>query len=155
MKKMPFILGLLIPALTATPVTADASQAQAIVGSWKITAQVPVGAPICPGPNPCTVIALATAMSDRTIIQSAAVPNVSEGHGAWSKRGNRFTIRSAYFRLDANGQAIGTSETTTEITLKKNQNEGSGQFTNRVYDLQGNEITSFSGQATATRILPP
>lgn len=128
---------------------------QDITGSWQITVTVPVGQLNCSGPEDCVIFALATATSDGTVVQTAALPNVSSGHGVWTRTGQRhFSIRSEYFRFDSTNQFVGTSVTVTEITLEKTGTVASGTFENTLFDIFGNEIGSFSGTAAAIRNIP-
>ena len=128
---------------------------QDITGSWQITVTVPAGQLNCSGPEDCILLAMATATKDGTVVQTAALSNVSSGHGVWARTGQRhFSIRSEYFRFDSTNQFVGTSVTLTEITLDKTGTEASGTFENTLFDISGNIIGSFSGTAAAIRNIP-
>lgn len=128
---------------------------QDIAGSWKISVTIPPGSSVCPaGGQPCVIFAMATATSDRTVIQTAAIPGTSNGHGVWVRTGLRqFVVRSTYFRLSAAGEIIGTSETVTTFELEKTGLQGTGIYENTLIDLQGDVLGTFSGDAVATRIV--
>jgi hypothetical protein len=128
---------------------------QDLTGSWKISVTIPPGSSVCPpGVQPCVIFALATATSDRTVIQTAAIAGTSNGHGVWSRTGQRqFVVKSTYFRLGSAGELIGTSETVTTFELEKNALHGTGTYENTLLDLQGNVVGTFSGDAAATRIV--
>jgi hypothetical protein len=93
--------------------------------------------------------------SDGTVIQTAAIPGTSNGHGVWVRTGLRkFILRSTYFRLDGTGQLIGTSETVTTFELEPNGLAGSESYENTAMDLQGNVVGTFTADAAAARIVP-
>jgi hypothetical protein len=131
-------------------------QGQTVTGTWDVTFILPAGSSICPsGPNDCPVPALATATSDGTLIQTAAIPDISEGHGVWIRTGLRtFSLRSKYFRYDATGVLIGSSEASTIVTLAANGITGSGTYEIQPFDLNNQPLTAFSGTAVFQRIVP-
>ncbi len=142
--------------LTATALAADNfKNGQDITGSWKISVTIPPGSSVCPsGGAPCVIFAMATATSDGTVIQTAAIPGTSNGHGVWERTALRqFVVRSTYFRLSPAGELIGTSETVTTFELNRDGLQGSGTYENTLLDLQGNVVGTFSGDASATRIV--
>ena len=128
---------------------------QDITGSWKISVSIPPGSSVCQsGGPPCIIFAMATATSDGTVIQTPAIPGTSEGHGVWARTGLRqFVVRSTYFRLGAAGQFVGTSETVTKFQLEPNGLQGSGTYENTLFDPEGVIVGTFSGDASATRIV--
>lgn len=129
---------------------------QDLTGTWRISVTIPPGSSACPsGSSPCTFLALATAMSDGTVIQTAALPGTSIGHGVWQRTGLRhFTVRSTYFRLDAAGFAIGTAETVTAIELDHTGLQASGTYANTLLTLEGQPVGGFTASTTATRVVP-
>lgn len=148
---------LAVALLNAAALAADNyKNGQDITGSWKISVTIPPGSSVCPlGGPPCVIFAMATATSDGTVIQTAAIPDTSNGHGVWVRTGRRqFAVRSTYFRLSPAGELIGTSETVTTFELDRSGLQGSGTYENTVMDLQGNVLGTFSGDASATRIVP-
>lgn len=99
---------------------------------------------------------MATLNKEHTVTQTAALPLVSQGHGRWRKgKGNLYLIRSSYFRFGGDGHLIGTSETIAQMTVDGPAGHAEGTFTNRLYDLSGAEVGSFSGTATAERLPAP
>lgn len=130
---------------------------QDITGSWRIVVTAPAGAVSCPpGLSECQILAMATATWDRSVVQTAALPNVSTGHGVWERSGlRRFIIRSSYFRFDPTDHTLlGSSLTETAMEIDKSGLTGSGVFKNTLFDLEGISIGSFEGKAEATRIVP-
>jgi len=129
---------------------------QTVAGTWDVTFFLPGGSSVCPSGPDCPLPALATATSDGTLIQTAAVPNISEGHGVWTRTGLRtFLLRSKYFRYDQDGLLIGSSVARTIVTLAENGMSGSGTYEIQLLDLQ--EVTvgiPFGGTATFKRIVP-
>ncbi|HWQ52062.1 MAG TPA: hypothetical protein VN442_00155 [Bryobacteraceae bacterium] len=151
--------GILLAAtlLSAAALAADNyKNGQDITGSWKISVTIPPGSSVCPsGGQPCVIFAMATATSDGTVIQTAAIPGTSNGHGVWVRTGLRqFLVKSTYFRLGQDGQLIGTSETVTRFELDSSGLNGSGSYENTLMDIQGNIVGTFSGAASAKRIVP-
>lgn len=147
---------LAVTLLSSAALAADNfKNGQDITGSWKISVTIPSGSSVCPsGGEPCVIFAMATATSDRTVIQTAAIPGTSNGHGVWVRTGLRqFVVLSTYFRLGLAGELIGTSETVTTFELDKSGLEGTGTYENTLIDLQGNVLGTFSGDASATRIV--
>lgn len=147
---------LAVTLLSSAALAADNfKNGQDITGSWKISVTIPPGSSVCPsGGEPCVILAMATATSDRTVIQTAAIPGTSNGHGVWVRTGLRqFVVLSTYFRLGLAGEPIGTSETVTTFELDKSGLEGTGTYENTLLDLQGNVLGTFSGDASATRIV--
>lgn len=144
------ILGL---ALGATAAVA-APTIPTVAGSWMVSVTLPPGASNCPaGGQPCVIFAMATATSDGTVIQTPALPGVSNGHGLWRRtEARRFLIKSTYFRFGTDGLPIGTSVTVTTLDLANNGRTGTGTFTNTLFDAHGTAIGSFSGTAAATRM---
>jgi hypothetical protein len=158
LKNSKQFLGVLVMAtlLSSAALAADNfKNGQDITGSWKISVTIPPGSSVCPtGGQPCVIFAMATATSDRTVIQTAAIPGTSNGHGVWVRTGLRhFVVRSTYFRLSPTGELIGTSETVTTFELEKTGLQGTGTYENTLIDLQGNVLGTFSGDASATRIV--
>lgn len=145
--------------LAATPGLADdvaaaAAGAKSVVGTWTIDVTVPPGASGCPADGgDCVLVALATATGDGTVVQTAAVPGVSTGHGIWRKDGKRrFVVQSTYFRFGAGGNPRGTSVTVTTLDLDREGTSATGSFVNTLYALDGTEEGSFSGSASATKM---
>lgn len=129
--------------------------AQGIVGSWHLQVTLPPGASICPVGPACTFPALATATSDRTVIQTAPIPNTTIGHGVWKRIGLRsFVIRSTYFRLSPEGVLIGSAEATTRFNVGRNGRTGGGTYENVLLDANGTELTRFSATFVASRMEP-
>lgn len=158
MKNLNLFAGVLLAAtlLSAAALAADNyKNGQDITGSWKISVMIPPGSSVCPaGGQPCVIFAMATATSDGTVIQTAAIPETSNGHGVWVRTGLRqFVVRSTYFRLGSAGELIGTSETVTTFKLAPSGLQGSGTYENTVMDLEGNILGTFPGDASATRIV--
>jgi hypothetical protein len=158
-KRRPFVAVLLALTLLSASAKAAASNyknGQDITGSWQISVTIPPGSSVCPpGEQPCVIMALATATSDGTVIQTAAIPGTSNGHGVWLRTGLRqFVVKSTYFRLGTAGELIGTSETTTMFELTPSGLQGSGTYENVLRDLHGVVVGSFVGDAAALRITP-
>src|SRR5512140_457317 len=133
MLKNPILAGILVTAtlLTATALAGDNfKNGQDITGSWKISVTIPPGSSVCPpSSQPCVIFAMATATSDGTVIQTAAIPGTSNGHGVWTRTGLRqFKVQSTYFRLSPTGELIGTSETVTTFALDKTGLQGTGTY---------------------------
>ena len=126
-----------------------------LTGSWRITATIPAGVPVCPGVQDCAYPALATATSDGTILQTAAISNTLTGHGSWKRVAPRsFKVQTIYFRVDpTTGSYVGTSETAIEVTVAKDGRSAQGSFAAVVLDVSGVEITHYTGTVTAERIL--
>ena len=129
---------------------------QTVTGTWDVTFTLPAGSSVCPAAgDDCPLPALATATSDGTLIQTAAVPDISGGHGVWIRTGLRtFLLRSKYFRYDSAGLLIGTSEARTIVTLEKDGSSGSGTYEIQPFDLNGQSLGSFTGTASFQRIVP-
>ena len=128
-----------------------------ISGSWRIQVTIPPGASVCPAtvPEPCVIAAMSTASVDGTVVQTAAIPGVSTGHGAWVHTGGRrYRVESTYFRFGPDGTLLGTSVTVTRMELDLYSRHAEGDFTNTVFDLSGNAIGSFTGSASADKIRP-
>jgi hypothetical protein len=140
--------------LTALPALAQEKAPKTVVGSWVVDVTVPPGVSGCPPEgDSCVIVALATASSDGTVVQTAALPGVSTGHGIWRKEGRRrFLVRSTYFRFGANGLPIGTSVTVTTLDLARDGATGVGTFVNTLFAADGTFEGTFSGEATATRL---
>lgn len=157
-KAKQFIVVLFAAALLSSVALAaeNFKNGQDITGSWKISVTIPPGSSVCPpGGQPCAIFAMATATRDGTVIQTAAIPGTSNGHGVWERTGQRqFVVRSTYFRLDSAGELIGTSETLTTFQLEKSGLHGTGTYENTLIDLQNKVLGTFSGDASATRIVP-
>ncbi|MGE3842214.1 MAG: hypothetical protein AB7I50_11555 [Vicinamibacterales bacterium] len=148
-------LGLLscVVPLVATDHPGNANE---IVGTWRLQVTLPPGASVCPAVGlECTFMALATATSDRTVIQTAPIPNTTIGHGVWARLGaRRFVIRSTYLRLSPDGILIGSAEATTRFTVSRNGRVGGGTYENVLFDAEGNELTRFSATFVASRMEP-
>ena len=157
-KHVVMSLMLVSAAATAAGAQGNFKNGQDLTGSWRIEVDIPAGSSACPPGGPsCTFLALATAISDGTIMQTAALPGVSTGHGVWRRTGLRqFTVHTTYFRLADTGFPIGTAETVSVITIDKNGTAASGTYANRIFDLAGNELVgqAFQADVTATRITP-
>ena len=139
-KLAPAILILALLCVESSPAlaTAQPRDRQGITGSRRISVTIPSGAPGCPGPSSCQVLALATATREGTVVQTAALPDVSSGPAAWSRVGpGTFQIRSTYFRFDPGGTPIGTSETVTQTQLGPDGTIATGTFENTLLDLTG------------------
>ena len=126
-----------------------------LTGSWRITATIPAGVPVCPGVQDCVYPALATATSDGTILQTAPISNTLTGQGSWKRVAPRsFKVHTIYFRVDpTTGNYVGTSETVIEVTVAKDGRTAQGSFAAVVLDVNGVEITHYTGTVTAQRIL--
>jgi hypothetical protein len=130
---------------------------QTVTGTWDVIFTLPAGSSVCPaGPNDCPLPALATATSDGTLIQTAAVPNISGGHGVWIRTGLRtFFLRSKYFRYGPTGVLIGSSEARTIVTLNDDGMSGDGSYEIQLLDLAGQPLGDpFTGSAEFYRIVP-
>lgn len=129
---------------------------QTVAGTWDVTFFLPGGSSVCPPGPVCPLPALATANSDGTLIQTAAVPNISEGHGVWIRTGLRtFSLKSKYFRYDTFGVLIGSSVAITSVTLAENGLSGSGTYEIQLLNPQGGTVgIPFGGNATFQRIVP-
>jgi hypothetical protein len=155
-------VSLLLAVLLALAGGAASAQSNAwgwgnLTGSWRIQVTIPPGASVCPAesPEPCVIAAMSTATADGTVVQTAAIPGVSTGHGAWvHDGGRRYRVESTYFRFGPDGSLLGTSVTVTRMELDQYSRHAVGDFSNTVFDLAGNAVGSFSGSATADKILP-
>ncbi len=128
-----------------------------LAGSWRIQVTIPPGASVCPGdsPQPCVIAAMSTAGADGTVVQTAAIPGVSTGHGSWVHTGGRrYRVESTYFRFGPGGALVGTSVTVTRMELDLYSAHAQGDFVNTLFDLSGNAIGSFGGTAVADKIIP-
>jgi hypothetical protein len=128
-----------------------------LVGSWRIQVTLPPGASVCPAdsPEPCVIAAMSTAGADGTVVQTAAIPGVSTGHGAWvHTAGRRYRVESTYFRFSPAGELVGTSVTVTRMELDQFSAHAVGDFVNTLFDLGGNAVGTFSGTALADKIVP-
>lgn len=141
-------------ALTAvSPAQENYKNGQDLTGSWRIVATIPQGVPVCPGPGDCSYGAMATVSSDGVALQTAAIPNTGPGHGAWKRTGLRsFRMNTLYFRFDAQGLQVGTSETLIEVQLDATGRTATGSFQAVLYGLNGAEQLRYSGTVTARRI---
>lgn len=129
---------------------------QDLTGTWRITATIPAGVPVCPGTTPCTYLAVATASSDGTVVQSANIPNTSVGHGVWKRVGQRtFAMVALYFRFDADGNPLGTSETSIQAEIDRSGRYVVGSFAAVIKDLADVPILTYEGTVTATRMVLP
>lgn len=151
---------MLFVALGIAPDRASAEEqfknGQDLTGTWRITATIPAGVPVCPGTTPCVYLAVATATSDGTVVQSANIPNTSVGHGVWKRVGLRtFTMVALYFRFDPNGNPLGTSETTIQADLDNSGRTVVGSFAAVIKDLAGVQLLTYDGTVTATRMVVP
>lgn len=154
--KKSWIILLALASVFGLSLLADANfkNGQDLSGTWRLRVTIPPGSSACPsGSEPCIFLALATAASDGTVIQTAALPATSAGHGVWARTSQRqFSIRSTYFRLDAQGFPVGTAETFSTVELGFDGRSASGTYVNTVLDLQGNVVGSFEATVTATRL---
>ena len=129
---------------------------QDLTGTWRITATIPAGVPVCPGVTPCTYLAVSTVSSDGNVVQSANIPNTSVGHGVWKRVSQRtFQMVALYFRFDKDGNPLGTSETTIDAQLDAAGRNAVGSFTAVVRDLAGVELLGYDGTVTAIRMVVP
>ncbi len=129
---------------------------QDLTGTWRITATIPAGVPVCPGAAPCTYLAVSTVSSDGNVVQSANIPNTSVGHGVWKRVGQRtYTMVALYFRFDADGNPLGTSETTIDARLDASGRNAVGSFSAVVRDLAGVQLLGYDGTVTAIRMVVP
>lgn len=126
-----------------------------LAGTWQITATIPAGVPVCPGVQNCVYPALATATSDGAILQTAPISNTLTGHGSWKRVAPRsFKVHTIYFRVDpTTGNHVGTSETAIEVTVAKDGRTAQGSFAAVILDVNGVQITQYTGTVTAQRIL--
>jgi hypothetical protein len=109
----------------------DHDRGQDITGSWHILVTIPARGVGCPGLTDCKIPAFATATSDGTVVQTAVLPNVSNGHGLWQRtRLRQFTVRSSYFRFDPtdNNALLSTSVTVTNVTIDKSGPTGTLRY---------------------------
>jgi hypothetical protein len=149
-------VGLAIASATSVSAQSNVWGWGGIVGSWRIQVTLPPGASVCPptSPSPCVIAAMATANADGGVVQTAAIPGVSSGHGAWIRTGGRrFRIESTYFRFGSTGELVGTSVTVTLIDVDQTGHHADGTFTNTLFDLAGLPIGTFSGSASADKIV--
>jgi hypothetical protein len=129
---------------------------QDLTGSWRLLATIPAGVPVCPGTEPCEYEAMATAISDGTVVQTAAIPNTTIGHGAWKRDGLRtFKMTALYFRVDDTGIQVGTSETEIEAELDTTGRFVTGTFSAVLYDNDQAVVLEYSGTVTGQRIVVP
>lgn len=152
------IIGIVMGMAAAAPASAQLQfkNGQDLTGTWRITATIPAGVPVCPGVTPCTYLAVATATSDGTVVQSANIPNTSVGHGVWKRVGQRtFTMVALYFRFDKDGNPLGTSETTIDAQVDASGRDVVGSFSAVIRDLAGVQQGGYDGTVTATRMVVP
>lgn len=150
-RMFPVLFAIALAAVS--PAQENYKNGQDLTGSWRIVATIPQGVPVCPGPGDCTYGAMATVSSDGTAIQTAAIPATGPGHGAWKRTGLRsFRMYTVYFRYDAQGQQIGTSETSIEAQLDSTGRNATGSFQAILYGMNGAEQLRYSGTVTARRI---
>ncbi len=129
---------------------------QELTGTWRILATIPAGVPVCPGPDACTYQAMATAISDGTVVQTAAIPNTTVGHGAWKRVGHRtFKMVALYFRVDGQGLQVGTSETSIDAQVDTTGRNVTGLFSAVLRNMLGEETLQYSGTVTGRRIEVP
>jgi hypothetical protein len=149
------VLGLWVGLGTSGFATDNFQRGQDLTGTWRIQVTIPAGSSACAGPEACTFLAMATATSDGTIMQTAALPGVSTGHGVWQRVGLRsFRVRTTYFRVGPHGLPLGTAETTTTVTISADGRSASGSYENVLLDFGGNALGGFSASVTGTRLLP-
>jgi hypothetical protein len=128
---------------------------QDLTGTWMVRATVnpDPAIPICPGPTACTYLAASTATSDGTLVQTAAIPATSTGHGVWKRTGSRtFSASALYFRFDAAGQPAGTSISRIQVELADDGRSGHGTFVALLLDLQGDPALTYSGSVAFERL---
>jgi hypothetical protein len=158
MRKLGLLFVTAVILVTASPASAEEQhrRGQTITGTWEATFRLPAGSSICTGAVDCFVPALATATSDGTLIQTAAVPNISEGHGVWARTGLRtFSLRSKYFRYGAGGVLIGFAEARTIATLDADGMSGSGSYEIQLLNLDGSTFgLPFNGSVEFQRMVP-
>jgi hypothetical protein len=151
-----FTLAMLMSAAVGVFANDNYKNGQDLTGPWKIQVTIPAGSSACPaGGGSCVYLVLATASSDGTVMQTAALPGVSTGHGVWKRTGLRqFTLKTTYFRLDLQGFPIGMAETVSVVEIKKNGLEASGTYSTQILDPAGLVIGGFQASVSATRIVP-
>ena len=65
-----------------------------------------------------------------------------------------FKAHTIYFRVDpASGNYVGTSQTAIEVTVAKDGQTAQGSFAAVILDVNGVEVTHYTGSVTAQRIL--
>lgn len=156
MRKLGLIFVTAVILTSASPASAAEQnrRGQTVTGTWEVIFTLPGGSSICPAGPDCLVPALATATSDGTLIQTAAVPNISGGHGVWVRTGLRtFSLLSKYFRYDTAGVLVGSAEARTIVTLDADGLTGSGSYEIQPLDLAGDPLGSFIGSALFRRMV--
>lgn len=151
------VIGVMLTTAGVAAAQAPTRQGQTVAGTWTVIFTLPAGSSICPpGGSDCPVPAFATATPDGSLIQTAAVPGISEGHGVWVRTGLRtFALVSRYFRYDSTGLLIGSSEARTAVTLAADGLSGEGDYEIQPLDLSGHPVgPPFTGSAAFTRMLP-
>jgi hypothetical protein len=152
-----FSVCMLVGLASARVTAADQfKNGQDLTGTWRITATIPAGVPVCPGTTPCSYLAVATVSSDGNVVQSANIPNTSVGHGVWKRVGQRtYQMVALYFRFDKDGNPLGTSETTIAAEIDATGRQVGGTFSAVVKDLAGVQLLGYDGTVTATRMVIP
>jgi hypothetical protein len=111
-------------------------------GTWEVTVTPDGGAPI---------VDLATFTSGGGMINSDPDPNLSTGHGTWTKNGgNEFGVTFVHFLSDQ-GAPLGTLKVRAEMRLDTSTDTLSGPFRTDVI-IGGNVVQSFCGTVHARRI---
>ena len=127
---------------TRSNVSAGATTAPALEGSWEVTVFPDGGDP---------VVDLATFTEGGGIIATDPDPNVSTGLGTWVKTGgDEFAVTFVHFLSDQ-GAAVGTLKVRSVIQLDKHTDTFSGPFRTDVI-IGGNVVQSICGTVQARRI---
>lgn len=128
---------------------ARATGGSSLDGSWRVTASFvdPMGTAI-------DAHALATFNYDGTVLETPADNHtVSDGHGAWESAGNRgYGVKVVYFRRDAAGVPIGTTEVQSWIRVNSSGHWFNGRFRAHQLDLDGKVLLSYDGLVQGSRI---
>ncbi|HEY7783439.1 MAG TPA: hypothetical protein VIB00_01860 [Pyrinomonadaceae bacterium] len=127
---------------TRSNASGGGSTASSLEGSWEITVMPDGGSPI---------IDLATFTDGGGIINTDPDPNLSTGHGTWSKtEGHKFVVTFVHF-LTNQGTSLGTVKVRAEIRLDRQTDTFSGPFHTEVL-IGGNLVQSFCGTVEGRRI---
>ena len=126
---------------TRSNVSAGATTAPALEGSWEVTVFTDGGDP---------VVDLAIFTEGGGIITTDPDPNVSTGLGTWVKTGgDEFAVTFVHFLSDQ-GAAVGTLKVRSVIQLDKHTDTFSGPFRTDVI-IGGNVVQSICGTVQARR----
>ena len=127
---------------TRSNVSAGATTAPSLEGSWEVTVMPTGGDPI---------IDFSTMTEGGGLISTDPDPNVSAGIGTWVRTGgNQFAVTFFHFLSDA-GAPLGTLKVRAEITLDSHTDTFSGPFRTDVI-IGGNVVQSICGTVQARRI---